>query len=237
MDGHFRLVVPRHLLSAAAIVLTIALSWRSGRAQPSPPPQPLAILDQTLPALNAGIDARIPLHASGGIPPYHWSLAAGDLPPGITIDATGFLVGRPSKPGDFAFTLTVTDSAQPAHSISKELRAQVAAALLLEWLRPPQVQGTEINGAVEVSNGTKEDDFDLTVIIVAVNEIGRATALGYQHMTLKAGVTNLQIPFGSTLPPGTYVVHADAVAEIPARNAILRQRLQIPAPLQIVQGP
>jgi hypothetical protein len=237
MEGRLRVLVPRHLLSIAATVLIIATCSRVLRAQPSPPPQPLAILDQSLAPLNAGIDARIPLHASGGVPPYHWSVTAGDLPPGIALDATGFLFGRPSKPGDFAFTLTVTDSAQPAYSIKKELRTQVTAALLLEWLRPPQVQGTEINGAVQLSNGTKDDDFDLTVIIVAVNEIGRATALGYQHMTLKAGITNFQVLFGSTLPAGAYVVHADAVAEIPARNTILRQRLQTPAALKIVQGP
>jgi len=238
MDGHFRVRVPaRYLLPTAAIVLIIATCLRVVGAQQPPPVQPLAILDQSLPPLHAGIDARIPLHASGGVPPYHWSVTAGDLPPGMALDSAGFLIGRPSKPGDFAFTLTVTDSAQPAHSVNKELRTQVTAALLLEWLRPPQVQGTEINGAVQVSNGTKDDDFDLTVIIMAVNEIGRATALGYQHVTLKAGVTNFQVPFGSTLPAGAYVVHADAVAEIPARNTILRQRLQTPVALQIVQGP
>jgi hypothetical protein len=237
MDGHFRVLVPRHLLPTAAIVLIIATCSRVVGAQPLPAPQPLAILDQSLPPLHAGIDARIPLHASGGVPPYHWSVTAGDLPPGMALDSAGFLAGRPSKPGDFAFTLMVTDSGRPAHSINKEFRAQVTAALLLEWLRPPQVQGTEINGAVQLSNGTKDDDFDLTVIVVAVNEVGRATALGYQHMTLKAGVANFQVPFGSTLPPGAYVVHADAVAEIPARNTILRQRLQTPAALQVVLGP
>jgi hypothetical protein len=237
MEGQFRLLVPRRLLPIAAMLLIVATCSRVARAQQSPAPQPLAILDQGLPSLNAGIDARIPLHASGGVPPYHWSVTTGDLPPGIALDPAGFLFGRPSKPGDFAFTLTVTDSAQPAYSISKDMRTQVTAALLLEWLRPPQVQGTEINGSVQVSNGTKDDDFDLTVIIVAVNEIGRATALGYQHMTLKAGLTNFQVPFGSTLPAGAYVVHADAVAEIPARYTILRQRLQTPVALKIVQGP
>jgi putative Ig domain-containing protein len=237
MQGQSRLLVPRRLLPIAAMLLIVATCSRMLEGQPLPAPQPLAILDQSLPPLHAGIDARLPLHAGGGVPPYHWSVTAGDLPPGIVLDPAGFLFGRPSKPGDFAFTLTVTDSAQPAYSISKEFRTQVTAALLLEWLRPPQVQGTEINGSVQVSNGTKDDDFDLTVIIVAVNEIGRATALGYQHMTLKAGVTNFQLPFGSNLPAGAYVVHADAVAEIPARNTILRQRLQTPAALQIVQGP
>jgi hypothetical protein len=47
----------------------------------------------------------------------------------------------------------------------------------------------------------------------------------------------MQIPFGETLPPGTYVVHADAVAEIPSKNSILRQRLQTPAPLPVTFGP
>lgn len=234
MVAHFRALSPRYRL---LITLMIAACSTGMRAQPAPPPPPLAILDQSLPPLSAGIDVRIPLHASGGVPPYRWTLTAGDLPTGIALDATGFLAGRPSKPGDYVFTLTATDSAQPAHSIGKEFRAQVTAALLLEWLRPPQVQGTEINGIAQLSNGTKDDDFDLTLIIVAVNESGRATALGYQHMTLKAGVTNFQVPFGSTLPPGAYVVHADAVAEIPATNTILRQRLQTPVALQIVLGP
>jgi hypothetical protein len=77
----------------------------------------------------------------------------------------------------------------------------------------------------------------LTVIIVAVAENGRATAIGYQHFSLNAGTNDVRIPFGSTLPYGAYVIHADAIAEIPKRNAILRQRLQTPLPLQIVQAP
>jgi hypothetical protein len=48
---------------------------------------------------------------------------------------------------------------------------------------------------------------------------------------------NLQIPFGQTLPAGNYVVHADAVAEIPSRNRILRRLLETPAPLPVTQGP
>jgi hypothetical protein len=112
----------------------------------------------------------------------------------------------------------------------------VSASLAFEWVRPPQVRGALMDGVVQVSNGTK-DDFDLTFIIVAVSENGRATALGYQHFTLKAGTANFQIPFGQTLPHGAYVVHADAVAEIPAKNTILRRLLETPAPLPVTQGP
>jgi hypothetical protein len=199
-------------------------------------PPPLAIVEQSLPTFDAGIEFRIPLHATGGVPPYHWSAASPDLPEGTALTADGVLTGRATKPGTFAITIIVEDSGRPAHSISRDFRGVVSASLLLDWLRPPVVHGNQIDGAAQVSNGSK-DDFDLTAIIVAVNAIGRATALGYQHITLKSGATNVPIPFTETLPPGAYVIHADAVAEIPAKNTILRQRLQTPSPLPVVQGP
>ncbi len=197
---------------------------------------PLAVVDEPLPPIDAGVDFHILLHATGGVPPYVWSVANGDLPDGVTLTPEGLLAGRPTNPGVFTFTLKVEDSGRPAHTINKDLRVAVAASLLIEWLQPPKVRDNRIDGAVQVSNGS-DDNFDLTVIIVAVNDNGRATAIGYEHLPLKAGAISVKIPFGNTLPHGAYVIHADAIAEIPARKAILRQRLQTPQPLQIVQGP
>ena len=214
-------------------LLTISLCAAIALAQGVPP---LAVVEDNLPTLEAGTDIHIVLHARGGIPPYRWRIASGDLPEGIRLTLDGVLEGRPARPGPFPFTLTLEDSAQPAHSINKELRAEVTASLLLVWLKPPAVRGDRIDGVAQISNGSK-DDFDLTFIVVGVNEIGRATALGYQHVTLKAGTVNLQVPFGSTLPRGAYLVHADAVAEILAKKVILRRQLETPAPLPVTQGP
>jgi len=197
---------------------------------------PLAVVDEALPPLDAGVEFHMLLHATGGILPYVWSAASGDLPEGITLTPEGLLAGRPTKPGAFAFTLKVEDSGHPAHSINKEFQAVVAASLLIEWLQPPKVRDNRIDGVLQVSNGSK-NIFDLTVVIVAIADNGRATAIGYEHFPLKAGVTSVPIPFGNTLPHGAYVIHADAIAEIPTRNAILRQRLQTPQPLQVTQGP
>jgi hypothetical protein len=197
---------------------------------------PLAIVDEALPPLDAGVEFHILLHATGGVPPYVWSVASGDLPEGVTLTPEGLLAGRPTKPGAFTLTLKVEDSGRPAHTINKELRAVVAVSLLIEWLQPPKVRDNRIDGVVQLSNGSA-DNFDLTVIIVAVAENGRATAIGYEHFPLKAGAISVQIPFGNTLPHGAYVIHADAIAEIPTRKAILRQRLQTPQPLQVTQGP
>jgi hypothetical protein len=75
------------------------------------------------------------------------------------------------------------------------------------------------------------------VVIVAVADNGRATAIGYEHFDLKPGAISVQIPFGNTLPHGAYVIHADAIAEVPTKKTILRQRLQTPQALQVVVGP
>ncbi len=197
---------------------------------------PLAVVDEAPPSLVAGVEFHVLLHARGGVPPYVWSVASGALPEGITLSPEGLLAGRPAKPGAFALTLKVVDSGHPAHTINKVFRGVVTASLLIEWLQPPKVRDDRIDGIIQVSNGSSEA-FDLTIIIVAIAENGRATAIGYQHFPLKAGATDLQVPFGNTLPHGAYVIHADAIAEIPARNAILRRRLQSPQPLQVVQGP
>ena len=197
---------------------------------------PLAVVDEAQPTLDAGVEFHILLHATGGVPPYVWSVASGDLPDGVTLTPEGLLAGRPAKPGTFTFTLKVEDSGRPAHTINKDFRVVVAASLLIEWLQPPKVHDNRIDGVVQVSNSSN-DNFDLTVVIVAVADNGRATAIGYEHFPLKAGAISVKIPFGSTLPHGAYVIHADAIAEIPTRKAILRQRLQTPQPLQVVQGP
>lgn len=197
---------------------------------------PLAVVDEPLPAIEVGVEFHAFLHATGGVPPYLWSVAGGDLPDGVTLTPEGLLSGRPTQPGAFDVTLKIEDSGRPAHTINKELHAAVTASLLLEWLHYPKVQDNRIDGSVIVSNGT-HDAFDLTVIVVAVADNGRATAIGYEHFPLKPGTTNFEIPFGNTLPNGPYVIHADAIAEIPQRRAILRQRLQTPQALQVMVGP
>ena len=164
-----------------------------------------------------------------------WRVSKGRLPPGLGLNTRlGEIVGSPTTVGEFSFTLEVTDKSLPPQVAQQDFVVEVIAALTIIWKEGPQVQGSEINGRVAVSNYTG-DPFDLTVIIVAVNEIGRATALGYQHFELAGGLMDFEIPFGSTLPMGKYVVHADAIAEVPSKNAIYRARQQTPQRLAVTQ--
>lgn len=52
------------------------------------------------------------LTASGGTAPYAFALvpASGSLPPGITLEADGDLVGKPTTPGSYTFSVAATDS-------------------------------------------------------------------------------------------------------------------------------
>jgi hypothetical protein len=60
---------------------------------------------------TAGVPYGRSLSATGGVAPYTFSVAAGSLPPGITLDdATSTITGTPSAGGTFTFTLQVTDA-------------------------------------------------------------------------------------------------------------------------------
>jgi hypothetical protein len=113
--------------------------------------------------------------------------------------------------------------ANPAQTSSAE-----HPPILAEWSDLPKISGNAVKGSVVVTNGT-DDAFDQTVVVEAVNGIGKAFTLGYQHFTLGAHSQSKVIEFTTTLPPGSYQVHADAVAEVPSRGAIYRQHLLAPA--------
>ena len=204
-------------------LLLLGAVWASAQA----PPEALAITTETLPQATLHQNYFHELRARGGTAPLRWQVAGGALPPGLTLDAaSGRIAGAASAAGDFPLTVRVTDAAQPPQTAIREFVLRVAVPLTLEWKLYPQVEGDKaIRGAVVITNGTG-DAFDMTFIAVAVNEIGKAYALGYQHFTLARMSASPQIDFGSTLPAGRYVVHVDAVAEVPSRDAIYRARRQ-----------
>ena len=157
---------------------------------------------KSAPVLKAFLRAqyREQLEAQGGPAPYTWKLTHGSLPPGISLEPSGVLSGLPTETGDFHFVVTISDSGRPAHQRNQELVLRVLAPLLIQWGRQAMINGQRIEGSIKVSNQTGQD-FDLTEVVVAVNEIGRATALGYQHFPLKQNTIDFEIPFGENLPP------------------------------------
>ena len=152
-----------------------------------------------------------------------WILEHGKLPKGIQLAPQGLLDGIPSETGEFHFTVFTSNPGQVMTN-PQELTLVVVAPLFARWERYPKINGQQIEGSIKVSNPTA-NDFDLTFITVAVNEIGRAQALGYQRFNLRKNTTDFELPFGENVPVGSYQVHVDVVAEVAATHSIYRQHL------------
>jgi len=218
-----------------ALLVALLTGWATMFVFAQQPRTSLAIVTESLPQPAVHQPYQVQLQATGGIPPMHWKVSGGKLPDGLTLDEEGGIVfGVPTRLSEAEFTVSLTDSA--GNTISRNFTMKVAGTLLIEWSHFPLVEGNQIAGSVKVANGTR-DPFDLTVIVLGVNEYGKAFALGYQHFDLKPETAEVEIPFGSSLPQGAYVIHADAIAEIAAKNTIYRARQQTPSPLQVTTGP
>ena len=172
-----------------------------------------------------GTRYQFQLQATGGRLQLRWELVGEGLPPGLRMSpGSGLISGIPTEGGEFNFAVCLSDSGNPPQRETYNFVARFISPLAVRWKNSPHVERGGIFGSLEAANGTAED-FDLTVIVVAVNEIGKAFALGHHKFLLARGTASRELLFGFTLPRGAYTVHADAAAEVPPRT-IYRARLQ-----------
>jgi hypothetical protein len=72
----------------------------------------LSITTSSLPRATAGVAYSQTFAATGGTPPYRWTIASGSLPPNLTLNnASGVLSGVVVQGGVSTFTVRVTDGA------------------------------------------------------------------------------------------------------------------------------
>jgi pseudomonalisin len=97
------------------------------------PATPLAVTSS--PALSngtVGTSYSSALAATGGSAPYSWTVSAGTLPAGLSLNAsTGGVSGTPSAAGVFSFTVRVSDSV--GATASQAMSQAVSAAACGNW--------------------------------------------------------------------------------------------------------
>ncbi|MBZ5667969.1 MAG: Ig domain-containing protein, partial [Acidobacteriia bacterium] len=107
-----------------------------------------------LPGGAIGVAYSQTLAASGGTPPYAWSIASGALPSGLALSAvSGAISGSPTSLGSFSFTARVTDSSTA--SADQPLSITIAAS------PPPATMS--LTGVPATAASAQQVTFDLTL--------------------------------------------------------------------------
>ena len=112
----------------------------------------LDITTTTLPGGTVGTNYSQQLSATGGTPPYTWTIASGTLPDGLTLSTGGVVGGTPTTAGSSSFTVHVADAA--AGSATKALTITIVAALSITTTSlPPATSGTVYSQALAATGG------------------------------------------------------------------------------------
>jgi hypothetical protein len=136
-------------------------------------PGPVQITTASLPPYTAGASYTQTLTATGGSPPFTWSLGSGSLPPGLALDR-GTIRGTATTAGSYTFSVRVTD------------RAGASAT---------RAYAITINGVVSIETNSLAD----ALIGAPYSQLLRATAGTPPHFW---SLTSGAMPDGITLDSG-----------------------------------
>ncbi|MFZ0912394.1 MAG: Ig domain-containing protein, partial [Candidatus Korobacteraceae bacterium] len=131
------------------------------------PISPLNITTTSLPSATLNFQYSATLGASGGVPPYTWSVTVGNLPPGLNLDpASGLISGMPTTVGTYPFTLQVADSQTPPATASAPLSITVNATLtqltVVTTSLPAGTQNTAYNAMLAADGGVTPYTWSIT---------------------------------------------------------------------------
>ncbi|WP_233271958.1 autotransporter domain-containing protein [Paraburkholderia acidiphila] len=162
----------------------------------------LSITPATLTAPTVGVAYSQTLTASGGNAPYTYSVAAGALPAGLSLNAaTGVLSGTPAAAGTSSFTVAAKDSstgtgavtAQRAYTLTVNASTAVPAA-------PAVTVTTQSNAAVTIHATASASGGPFTAVAIAsAPKTGTAVVNGLDIVYTPASTSSGEVGFTYTI--------------------------------------
>jgi len=114
---------------------------------------PLDITTSSLPYGTTGFAYTETLTATGGMPPYAWSVSSGSLPPGLALNSsTGDISGTPTTAGTFNFTVIVTDAASGTDTKGLSISVYDPLSIVTSSL-PDGIIGIAYSGTLSATGG------------------------------------------------------------------------------------
>ena len=138
---------PAGTVSAAEAYYSICQGWGTLPV--------LTITTTSLPGGTQGTPYSQQISAAGGTTPYTWSVSAGALPAGLTINSsTSVISGTPTATGTASFTVQVADSAAATAARELSISVSSASALNISTTSLPGASiGTAYSQAVQATGG------------------------------------------------------------------------------------
>jgi len=114
---------------------------------------PVTITTTSLPEGSEGQSYSAQLAASGGLPPYTWSITNGSLPPGLTLATSGAISGTPTTSGLFSFTVQAADSSSNTASAPLSLAVSNGRLMITTTQLPGGTQTVPYRATLGVMGG------------------------------------------------------------------------------------
>ena len=123
----------------------------------------ITLTPATLPNGSAGASYDQTVTASGGTAPYAYSITAGALPSGLSLDsATGQISGTPTTDGTYSFTVTATDSNGCSGSLFYSIHITCGGIIVAPSSLPNGIISQPYNQTITAVGGTTPYSFAVT---------------------------------------------------------------------------
>jgi large repetitive protein len=128
----------------------------------NPAPSPLTIVTSVLPAGTVNVLYNQSLTASGGTPPYTWSVTSGTLPQGLSLPQSGTPSGIPTTAGTSTFTVQVQDNVSATATQSFNLTINPAPLTIVTNSLASGTVNVAYNQSLTASGGTPPYSWSVT---------------------------------------------------------------------------